>query len=133
MIKNIILLEDREQNSFFDERKQNNGGGYHQPLVKYSFEYNDKNFTLVYDDTSCGDFGCRYNVSIYDQNNKTIYDFNVDRVSNREDELYFSDEFDVIFFHNLLDSKLREYIDFNSYDEILDFYIIVINDYFDED
>ena len=132
MIKNIKLIEEREQNSFFDERKQNNGGGYHQPFKKYSFEYNN-NYTLVYDDTSCGDFGCRYSVSIYNQDNKTIYDFSVDRVSNREEELDFSDEFDVVFFHNLLNSELKEYIDFNSYDEILDFHVVDSYDYFDEE
>ena len=132
MIKNIILLEDREQNSFFDERKQNNGGGYRQPLKKYSFEYENQKYTLVYNDTSCGDFGCRYNVSIYDQNNKTIYDYDIDKVNNREDELYFSDEFDVAFFFNLLDSELKEYIDFKTYDEVLDFHVIEINDYFDD-
>lgn len=132
MIKNIVLIEEREQNSFFDERKQNNGGGYHQPLKKYSFEYNNQKFTLVYDDTSCGDFGCRYNVSIYNQENKIVYDFSVDRVSNREDELDFSDEFDVNFFFNLLDSELKEYMDFNSYDEILDFHVVDCCDYFDD-
>ena len=133
MIKNIILIEEREQNDFFDKRKQNNGGGYHQPFKKYSFEYNNKTYTLVYDDTSCGDFGCRYSVSIYNQDNKTIYDFSVDRVSNREEELDFSNEFDVVLFHNLLNSELKEYIDFNSYDEILDFHVVDSYDYFDEE
>lgn len=133
MIKNIILLEEKEQNDFFNPEKSCNGGGYHQPFKKYSFEYNNQNFTLVYDDTSCGDFGCRYSVSIYNQDNKTIYDFSVDRVSNREDELDFSEEFDIVFFHNLLNSELKEYIDFNSYDEILDFHVVDSYDYFDED
>ena len=133
MIKNIKLLEEREQNDFFDEAKSCNGGGYHQPFKKYSFEYENENFELVYDSTSCGDFGSRYCVTITrTEDNKTIYDFSVDRVNNREDELYFSDEFDVSFFFNLLDSELKEYIDFKTYDEVLDFHVIEINDYFDD-
>ena len=119
MIKNIVLLEEKEQNSFFDERKQNNGGGYHQPLMKYSFEYDNKNFTLVYDNTSCGDFGCRYSVSIYNQDNKTIYYYNVDRVSNREEELDFSNEFNENLFNSLLNSELKTFLDFSSYQEIV--------------
>jgi hypothetical protein len=134
MIKNIILLEDVEQNDFYNPEKSYNGGGYHQPLVKYSFEYNGENYILTYNSTSCGDFGSRYYVRISrTKDNKTIYDFDVDRINNREDELYFSDEFDVSFFFNLLDSELKEYIDFSSYDEILDFHIVDYCDYFDDD
>ena len=134
-IKNIILLEDVEQNDFFNPEKSYNGGGYHQPLTKYSFEYNGEDYVLTYNSTSCGDFGSRYYVRITrTKDDKTIYDFDVDNVSrNREDELYFSDEFDVSFFYNLLDSELKEYIDFNSYDEILDFHVVDCCDYFDDD
>lgn len=103
-------------------------------MKKYSFEYNNNKYTLVYDDTSCGDFGCRYSVTITrTEDNKIVYDFSVDRVNKREDELDFSEEFDVVFFHNLLNSELKEYIDFKSYDEVLDFHIIDSCDYFDDD
>lgn len=134
-IKNIVLLEEVEQNDFFDESKSCNWGGYHQPLKKYSFEYNNENYVLTYNSTSCGDFGSRYYVRITrTKDDKTIYDFDVDNVNrNREDELYFSDEFDVSFFYNLLDSELKEYIDFNSYDEILDFHVVDCCDYFDDE
>lgn len=134
-IKNIILLEDVEQNDFFNPEKSYNGGGYHQPLTKYSFEYNGEDYVLTYNSTSCGDFGSRYYVRITrTKDDKTIYDFDVDNVSrNREDELYFSDEFDASFFYNLLDSELKEYIDFNSYDEILDFHVVDCCDYFDDE
>lgn len=134
-IKNIVLLEEVEQNDFFDESKSCNGGGYHQPLKKYSFEYNNENYVLTYNSTSCGDFGSRYYVRITrTKDDKTIYDFDVDNVSrNREDELYFSNELDVSFFYNLLDSELKEYIDFNSYDEILDFHVVDCCDYFDDE
>lgn len=118
MIKNIVLLEEREQNDFFDESKSCNGGGYHQPFEKYSFEYEDKKYELVYDSTSCGDFGSRYSVSIYDQDNKTIYDYNVDRIDNREDWLYFSNSFNKDFFNSLIDSELKGYIDFCSFEEM---------------
>lgn len=134
-IKNIILLEDVEQNDFFNPEKSYNGGGYHQPLTKYSFEYNGEDYILTYNSTSCVDFGSRYYVRITrTKDDKTIYDFDVDNVSrNREDELYFSDEFDASFFYNLLDSELKEYIDFNSYDEILDFHVVDCCDYFDDE
>lgn len=133
-IKNIVLLEDREQNSFFNPEKSCNGGEYHQPIIKYSFEYENENYTLTYNNRSCGDFGSRYYVLITrTKDDKKIYDFDVDNVSKREDELYFSEEFDVVFFHNLLDSELKEYIDFNSYDEVLDFHIVDCCDYFDDD
>lgn len=134
-IKNIILLENVEQNDFFNPEKSYNGGGYHQPLTKYSFEYNGEDYVLTYNSTSCGDFGSRYYVRITrTKDDKTIYDFDVDNVSrNREDELYFSDEFDASFFYNLLDSELKEYIDFNSYDEILDFHVVDCCDYFDDE
>lgn len=133
MIKNIKLLEEREQNDFFEPSKSCNGGGYHQPLIKYSFEYENETYTLTYNNTSCGDFGSRYYVRISRaKDNKTIYDFDVDNVSRREDELYFSEEFDVKFFFNLLDSELKEYIDFSSYDEILDFHVVDYCDYFDD-
>lgn len=106
-----------------------------QGITKYSFEYNGENYVLTYNSTSCGDFGSRYYVRITrTKDDKTIYDFDVDNVSrNREDELYFSDEFDVSFFYNLLDSELKEYIDFNSYDEILDFHVVDCCDYFDDE
>nr|DAW77591.1 MAG TPA: hypothetical protein [Caudoviricetes sp.] len=118
MIKNIILIEEREQNPFFDESKSSNGGGYHQPFEKYSFEYENKKYQLVYDSTSCGDFGSRYTISIYDQDDKTIYDYNVDRVDNREDWLYFSNSFDEKFFNSLINSELKNYIDFHSFEEM---------------
>ena len=119
MIKNIVLIEDREQNPFFNPEKSYNGGGYHQPFKKYSFEYKGETYTLVYDSTGCGDFGCRYNVSICNQENKTIYDYNIDRVGNREDELFFSDSFDEHFFNSLLNSELKAFLDFSSYQEMV--------------
>lgn len=85
---------------------------------KYSFEYENKKYQLVYDSTSCGDFGSRYTISIYDQDDKTIYDYNVDRVDNREDWLYFSNSFDEKFFNSLINSELKNYIDFHSFEEM---------------
>lgn len=134
MIKNIItLIDGEEQNDFYDYRKSCNGGGYHQPLYKYEFEYNNKKYTLVHSNTSCGDFGIRYYTTITNSENKKVYDFTVDRVGNSEEELYFSEEFDVAFFFNLRDSELKEFIDFDTYDEVLDFHIVEVNDYFDDD
>ena len=68
-IKNFKLVEEKEQNNFYDESRSNNGGGYHQPYQKYEFELGGKEYNLVYDDTSCGDFGARFNLKIFEKEN----------------------------------------------------------------
>lgn len=50
-----MKIEIKEQNRFFDEEKQSNGGGYHQPEVVFS----KGDIRGVIDDSSCGDFGHR--------------------------------------------------------------------------
>jgi hypothetical protein len=47
-----------EQNPFVDPLKANNGGGYHQPLITFTF--NGKTGSIS--DTSCGDFGHRIQI-----------------------------------------------------------------------
>ena len=34
----LKILDEREQNSFYDPEKANNGGGYHQPRIEFEFE-----------------------------------------------------------------------------------------------
>lgn len=58
-MKNTInILGVKEQNAFVNPAKANNGGGYEQP--EYAFEY--KGVEGTYSDTSCGEFGTRYEV-----------------------------------------------------------------------
>lgn len=88
-IENLEVLEDREQNSFYDPAKSYNGGGYHQPYQKLTFDVEGQNYTLIYDNTSCGDFGKRYEIDLFiTETKKPVYHFefnNMDKVE--EDEL----------------------------------------------
>lgn len=88
-IENLKVLEDREQNPFYDPAKSYNGGGYHQPYQKLTFDIEGQNYTLTYDNTSCGDFGKRYEVDLFiTESKKPVYHFefnNMDKVE--EDEL----------------------------------------------
>ena len=89
-IENLEVLEDREQNSFYDPDKSYNGGGYHQPYQKLTFDVDGENYTLIYDNTSCGDFGKRYAIDLFiTESKKPVYHFefnNMDKVEEDEDE-----------------------------------------------
>lgn len=89
-IENLKVLEDREQNSFYDPAKSYNGGGYHQPYQKLTFDVEGQNYTLIYDNTSCGDFGKRYEINLFiTESKKPVYHFefnNMDKVEEDEDE-----------------------------------------------
>ena len=52
------LISRVEQNPFVDLRKANNGGGYSQPRIDFTFR-GKKGFI---NDTSCGDFGDRIQI-----------------------------------------------------------------------
>lgn len=56
----IKILKEIEQNEFYNPRYSNNGGGYSQPY--YEFEINGEKGSLS--DTSCGDFGDRWELTI---------------------------------------------------------------------
>ena len=89
-IENLKVLEDKEQNSFYDPAKSYNGGGYHQPYQKLTFDVEGQNYTLIYDNTSCGDFGKRYEIDLFiTESKKPVYHFefnNIDKVGEDEDE-----------------------------------------------
>lgn len=73
LIKSYKMINSEEQNDFYDPRKSNNGGGYHQPYYEYELETHDnKIIRLEVDDTSCGDFGKRINIRVYDENDDRI-------------------------------------------------------------
>ena len=58
----LVILREEETNPYYDPRKSRNGGGYHQP--QYDFKYGK--WTGTFYDSSCGDFGTRYGLSISD-------------------------------------------------------------------
>lgn len=59
-VPSINIIKEEELNSYYDERRTRNGGGYHQP--QYTFEYGE--WTGTFTDTSCGDFGTRYTLGM---------------------------------------------------------------------
>lgn len=86
-IENLKVLEDREQNPFYDPEKSYNGGGYHQPYQKLTFDVEGKNYTLIYDNTSCGDFGKRYEIDLFiTESKKPVYHFEFNNMDKVEDD-----------------------------------------------
>ena len=89
-IKNLRLEIDKERNMFANTELANNGGGYHQPYKVWAFSWDGAEYELKYSDTSCGDFGERYVVSLYQVSptgEDLIYQYNrneVDRGSDKE-------------------------------------------------
>lgn len=64
MLENFRLVKDEEQNWAYDPDKACNGGGYHQPLFVWEFDYDGSHYRFEDNDTSCGDFGVRYTKSL---------------------------------------------------------------------
>ena len=58
MKKEFNIINRVEQNPFANPRKTNNGGGYFQPRIEFTFK-GKKGFI---NDTSCGDFGDRVEI-----------------------------------------------------------------------
>jgi len=54
----------KEQNSFAQLGRHNNGGGYFQPLYKGLCVLDGYTYEFTHSDTSCGDFGSRHSISI---------------------------------------------------------------------
>ena len=89
MLENVKIIREEQNNPFFDTNAggKSNGGNYDQPFVEYSFTRNGKEYICVVDDNSCGDFGRRIDVTVYDCKDKeTIYSYDCDFVSGNDDE-----------------------------------------------
>lgn len=80
----LNLISQTEQNTFFNASRQNNGGGYSQPLLTFKGEYNNCHLGVIISDTSCGEFGTRYNIAVV-FNNKT-YEYYYNSVNNNTEE-----------------------------------------------
>ena len=80
----LTLINEVEQNGFFNENKQNNGGGYHQPLLAFKGKYNNCHLGVIISDTSCGELGTRYNIAVV-YNNKN-YEYYYSSINNNHDE-----------------------------------------------
>lgn len=84
--KQFKIVSVEEQNPFFDISKSRNGGGYHQPLITFTF--NGK--TGFIDDSSCGDFGERFSVIFGDKY------YWLDTINGYEENSTFSKKDDMI-------------------------------------
>ena len=76
MKKEFNIINRVEQNPFVNPRKANNGGGYSQPRIDFTFR-GKKGFI---NDTSCGDFGDRIQIVYGDK------EYFFDSVSREEEE-----------------------------------------------
>ena len=63
MRKDFKIINWVEQNPFVDPTKANNGGGYSQPRIDFTF----KGIKGFINDTSCGDFGERLEIAYNDK------------------------------------------------------------------
>lgn len=61
----LHLISETELNPYADPRYANNGGGYHQPEFVFSGTIGRVPAKLVIRDTSCGEFGERWSVTLY--------------------------------------------------------------------
>ena len=82
----INLIKDKNVNQFYDPARMNNGGGYYQPCKKYEIILpSGKKLYFEYNDTSCGDFGARIFIGLYDTDKMPIltkYYDTVNRIPN---------------------------------------------------
>ena len=76
MKKEFNIINRVEQNPFADPRKANNGGGYLQPRIDFTF----RGIKGFINDTSCGDFGDRIQIVYGDK------EYFFDSVSREEEE-----------------------------------------------
>ena len=62
-----VSIISYEVSPSFDPRFARNGGGYEQPTIEGEISWDgcDEPMEFVIDDTSCGEFGSRYSVSIF--------------------------------------------------------------------
>jgi len=65
----IVNIKEENMNEHYNPEKSNNGGGYYQPTIEVDF--ND-GVQIIIEDTSCGEFGTRISVSMYDANHTYI-------------------------------------------------------------
>lgn len=59
----IKVLKIKQGNPHFDPRKQNDGGGYDQPIVTFEKD----RIIGTYHNSSCGDFGSRHRLEWNDK------------------------------------------------------------------
>lgn len=65
----VRFKDIRQMNPFYDPAKANNGGGYDQPEISFTlFGWNTELGEIRLRDTSCGDFGTRYDIIVADLN-----------------------------------------------------------------
>ena len=65
----VTNIKEENMNESYDPEMSNNGGGYYQPTIEVDFS---DGVQIVICDTSCGEFGTRIGVSMYDANHTYI-------------------------------------------------------------
>lgn len=79
---NLVLVEESQQNPFYDPAKSNNGGGYDQPYYRY--EDSNNKVKVEISDTSCGDFGSRIDI-VFLVNDELILGYTKDSVGGYDE------------------------------------------------
>lgn len=79
----VVGITKTQQNAHYDPERCHNGGGYDQPLTTISF---DNGWTLVIDDTSCGELGDRVHCVLYGRSGRVLRTCGIDTVDRTPDE-----------------------------------------------
>lgn len=122
----IFITAEKEQNEFYNSSKANNGGGYHQPYYEgFIFDRdNEDRYFFQFSNTSCGDFGTRYEIE--------VYQVSFNNVKNTVASAYFGSMIIHSFAYSSFDSENELH---NNIKESLDNYFnidIPTEEYFDE-
>ena len=103
----LVITNKAEQNDNADINNCSNGGGYFQPVIEGKIYLKKTTLRFLLNDTSCGEFGNRFEFSIK-QANKKIYLNSVDEIGNDYQDTFWNREYE-----NILDYLLS-----NSFDGI---------------
>lgn len=105
----LIITKQLEQNSNADIDNCSNGGGYFQPHIEGEIEFKRKKLKFILNDTSCGHFGARYTLDIYDHGS-SVYYMHVDYVGNREAQTEWSGHYQNVLDWVSINTFLGDYI-----------------------
>ena len=105
----LVITKKEEQNPGADANKCSNGGGYFQPYLEGLIKFKGKELNFILSDTSCGHFGTRYTLDIYDHGS-SVYYMHVDNVGNSKNETEWSGHYQNVLDWVSIDTFLGDYI-----------------------
>ena len=115
----LVITRQVEQNDNADIDKSSNGGGYFQPFIEGKILLEKTNLTFNLNDTSCGEFGNRFEFSIK-EGNKDIYINLVNQVGNDYEDSGWNGEYENVLEYLLATSingiYLGRYINENHFE-----------------